>query len=121
VGLATSPTYHIVDADRVAGVPAACSNQITLPDAAYIAHIIRVTPQALTRQLAAGKTVLQIAGRKYHSADALVTALLAPLGGKLPPGSAEYRHMHRAWARLVMKRHPPLAKSASSGKGKSGC
>jgi hypothetical protein len=121
--IVTAPTLRIAHAEPAARVPGACSHQTTLPDLAYIAHVIGVTPGVLSRHLVAGQTVLRIARHRFHSPKALVTALLAPLAGKLPPGSSEYRHMQRAWMRLVVVHHPPLATAANSGKGKgaSGC
>lgn len=100
------------------GMPAL--GQIVLPDPTYVASVVGVTPTVLQRDLAAGKTVLQIAGGKYASANDLATALLANLKMKLDFGvshggltraqaTAIYNQMHTAYARLVVTPHPPMA------------
>jgi hypothetical protein len=86
---------------------------------AYVASVVGVTPTVLHADLKAGQTLLQIAGTKFASADALATALLAPVktrlnqaaaGNKLSATQAStlYTRVHTAAAKLVVTPHPAL-------------
>lgn len=86
---------------------------------AYIASVLGVTPAVLQADLKAGQTLLQIAGSKYPSADALATALLAPIKTKLDQSASAnklsatqastiYTKAHDAVAKLVVTPHPAL-------------
>jgi hypothetical protein len=86
---------------------------------AYVAAVVGVTPTVLQADLKAGQTLLQIAGTKYASADALATALLAPVKTKLDQAASTnklsstqagtlYTQAHTAVAKLVVTPHPAL-------------
>jgi hypothetical protein len=86
----------------------------------YVASVVGVTPDVLAQDLNAGQTLLQIAGGKFASADALADALAAPLKRKLDAAVAAgkmtaaqeadaYAQMHAAFARLAVTPHPDLA------------
>jgi hypothetical protein len=83
----------------------------------YIASVEGVTPAVLKQDLKQGKTLLQIAGSKYASADALATALLAPLKTRLDTAVKNHRltasqettlyaRLHTRVAKLVVTPHP---------------
>jgi hypothetical protein len=87
---------------------------------AYVASVVGVTPTVLQQDLQAGQTLLQIAGTRFPSADALATTLLAPLksqldkavsANKLTPSreAAIYSALHARVAQLVVTPHPSLA------------
>lgn len=99
---------------------------VALPDAATVASVVGVTQATLTRDLAAGQTVLHIAGSRFRSADELATALLAPLKTKLDravasgampsyKAAAAYNQMHAAYAVLVVTPHPPMGTDQNGG------
>jgi hypothetical protein len=101
-----------------AGTPKAPSNR-GAGLAAYVASVLGVTPAVLQTDLQAGQTLLQIAGSKYASADALATALLAPVKTKLDQAAGSnklsatqastlYTQAHAAVAKLVVTPHPAL-------------
>lgn len=86
---------------------------------AYVASVVGVTPAVLQADLKAGQTLLQIAGSKYASADALATALLAPVKTTLDQATTSnklsatqagtlYTRAHTAVAKLVVTPHPAL-------------
>jgi hypothetical protein len=83
----------------------------------YIASVEGVTPAVLKQELKQGKTLLQIAGSKYASADALATALLAPVQTRLETAVTNHRltlaqektlydQLHARVATLVVTPHP---------------
>jgi hypothetical protein len=85
----------------------------------YIASVVGVTPTVLRADIKAGQTLFQIAGNKFASADALATALLAPVKTKLNQAAAGnklsttqagtlYTRVHTAVAKLVVTPHPAL-------------
>jgi hypothetical protein len=85
----------------------------------YVASVVGVTPTVLQADLQAGQTLLQIAGSKYASADALATALLAPVKTQLDKAASSaklsatqastlYTQAHTAVAKLVVTPHPAL-------------
>jgi hypothetical protein len=85
----------------------------------HIASVEGVSPAGLRTDLMAGKTLLQIAGTKYTSADALATALLATVKARLNHavsarrlGSAQakavYARLYTRVAQLVTQPHPKL-------------
>lgn len=85
----------------------------------YVASVVGVTPTVLQADLQAGQTLLQIAGSKYASADALATALLAPVKTKLDQATSSaklsatqantlYTQTHATVAKLVVTPHPSL-------------
>jgi hypothetical protein len=86
---------------------------------AYVASALGVTPTVLQADLKVGQTLLQIAGSKYASADALATALLAPVKTNLDQATSSnklsatqagalYTQAHTAVAKLVVTPHPAL-------------
>jgi hypothetical protein len=106
--LAASPLGHTRHAGHKAHV------------VAYIASVEGVTPAVLVKDLKAGKTLLQIAGTRYTSADALATALLARVEVKLNHAVAAgtisqaqakviYARLHARVAQLVTVSHTKLA------------
>ncbi len=108
------------DARKAAGASAVAKAVTVLPDVATVASVVGVTPQALQQDLAAGQTLVQIAGGRFASADDLATALLADAKAKLDHAvaagaltsaqeSAVYAQMHAAYVRLVSTPHPALA------------
>lgn len=74
-----------------AGKPARGATQVVVADgkthisfaADDLASVLGVSAATLQQDLQAGQTLLQIAGSKYASANALATALLAPIKMKL--------------------------------------
>jgi hypothetical protein len=87
----------------------------------YIAEVEDVTPEVLKQDLEEGKTLLEIdqsAGTNQHaSADALASALLAPIRARLDGAvqsgqltaaqeSVIYRGLHARMATLVTTPHP---------------
>jgi hypothetical protein len=85
-----------------------------------VASVLGVSTTTLQQDLAAGQTLLQIAGSKYGSAQALATALLAPIkskldravaDGKLTPAqeSLQYTPLLNQAEILVVTPHPRLA------------
>jgi hypothetical protein len=104
---------------------------ISLPDSTYVATVVGVTPSDLLHELAAGRTVLQIAGNRYTSANDLATALLVPVRAKLDNGVASgrltreqetriYNQAHGVYEHLVVAPHPPLADDTARGSQPSG-
>ncbi|HEX6510613.1 MAG TPA: hypothetical protein VF221_23540 [Chloroflexota bacterium] len=98
---------------------------------AYVASVVGVTPAVLQQDLQAGKTLLQIAGSKYASADDLATALLAPVktaldkaagANKLSPTQENtvYTRLHARVATLVVTPHPALGALMGVGHGAKG-
>lgn len=96
----------------------------------YIASVEGVTPAVLVKDLKAGKTLLQIAGTKYTSANALATALLVKVDVKLNHAVAAgrfskaqakvlYARLHSRVAHLVTVPHPKLAMMRHRHGGKS--
>ena len=100
--------------------------------AGYIASVEGVTPTVLKQDLKAGKNLLQIdqtdGNKKYTSADALATALLAPLKTRLDAAvtgnhltgaqeTAIYSRLHTRLATLVVTAHPFQQLRKEMGKG----
>jgi hypothetical protein len=86
----------------------------------HVASVEGVSPPMLRKDLKAGKTLLQIAGSKYTSANALATALLAPVKARLnhavavrrigsPQAKNRYARLYARVAQLVTMPHPRLA------------
>lgn len=102
--------------------------QNTLPPADYVASVVGVSTQVLQQDLAAGKTLVQIAGSKFASADDLATALLVNVKMKLDRGVADgaitsadeariYSQLHDAYVQMVTMAHPPLESEGPAGGG----
>lgn len=105
--------------DTPASRRTAVGSDPSLPGATAVACVAGVTSDVLRQDLAAGQTVLQIAGSKYASADDLATALLVGVRTKLNYGvsggqwtndqaNAIYARMHHQYVQLVVTPHPPL-------------
>jgi hypothetical protein len=85
----------------------------------YVASVEGVTPAVLRQDLKEGKTLLQIAGSKYGSANDLATALLRPVKARLDRAvsngrltasqeSTIYARLHARVATLVVTPMPKL-------------
>lgn len=94
---------------------------------AFIALVEGVSPATLRQDLKAGKTLLQISGSKYSSADALATALLARNETRLnravaaglissARAHARYARLHTRVAQLVTVAHPIMALAKHAGR-----
>lgn len=123
LGLASLPLAHSALAARSGGTKTTAG---TLHAAragksvvAYVASVLGVTPAVLQADLKAGQTLLQIGSGKFSSADALATALLAPVKAKLDAATTDkklsatgagamYAKAHAAVATLVVTPHPAL-------------
>jgi hypothetical protein len=106
------------------GSAAAARGEVSGPGAlgkggliAHVASVEGVTPAVLRQDLKEGKTLLQIAGSKYASADDLATALLAPVKTRLDAAVAHHRltaaqetviysRLHARVDTLVVTPHP---------------
>lgn len=126
LGLVSAPLAHSALAAHKGGAklaPRAGGPRTSTPRThgipAYVASVLGVTPAVLQADLKAGQTLLQIAGSKYANADALATALLAPLKSKLATAigrtglsatqaNALYTKAHARVAQLVVTPHPAL-------------
>jgi hypothetical protein len=85
----------------------------------YVASVEGVTPAVLQQDLAAGQTLLQIAGNKYASAGDLATALLSRFKTRMDAAVSSnkltasqentlYTQLHSRVATLVVTPHPTL-------------
>jgi hypothetical protein len=83
-----------------------------------VAAVEGVTPKVLRQDLQQGQTLLQIAGNKYADANALATALLAPVKARLDTAvtnhrmtaaqeNTRYAHRLSKMTTLVTTAHPP--------------
>ena len=131
LGLASIPLAHSALAARSGGTRSTAGTLHTARAGksvvAYVASVLGVTPAVLQADLKAGQTLLQIGAARFSSADALATALLAPVKAKLDAATGNklsatqastlYAKVHAAVATLVVTPHPALGTILAGARG----